>query len=246
MKISYNYLTDPSTQVAIDAFQIIDENGDGYLQKEEVVAAFDLMKENGLDLDAGKTTVELAEAMMKEVDVDGNGVIDLDEFVEMMRSNVAGKGGSMSNIVSYNQRMSQLARNVLLAHQKKMENSVIGKDLWMIHPYSNFHIIWDIMVSLLILLTVITMPLSIGWDELNKDFFVMNLIVDLIFLLDVVKNFCTGIIDENDAIIMDKVAVRQNYLVGFFISDFCSSIPLDLIFNIVSKENIEKDCFDQT
>ncbi len=219
--------------MAIDAFKIIDENGDGYLQKEEVIAAIEMMKENGLDFDAKKTTSELAEVMMREVDIDGNGVIDIDEFVEMMRSNVS-LNGSTSSLISYNQRMSQLARNVLLAHQKKMENSVIGEDLWMIHPFSNGHIIWDIMVSLLILLTVITMPLSIGWEEFNEDFFAMNLLVDIIFLLDVVKNFCTGIIDENDAIIMDKSVVRRNYLSGFFLSDFCSSIPLDLIFKIVS------------
>lgn len=227
-----------SLQLAIDAFKVIDENGDGYLQKEEVVAAIEMMKENGLDFDSSKSTLELAEAMMKEVDMDGNGVIDIDEFVEMMRSNV-GKDSSVRNLISYNQRMSQLARNVLLAHQKKMENSVIGEDLWLIHPFSNFHIVWDITVSLLILLTVITMPLSIGWDELNKDFFVMNLMVDFIFLADVVKNFCTGIVDENDAVIMDKRVVRRNYLLGFFTSDFCSSIPLDLIFKIVSEKNFQ-------
>jgi hypothetical protein len=89
-------------------------------------------------------------------------------------------------------------------------------------------------MSLLIVLTVITMPLSIGWDELNRDFFVMNLIVDIIFLFDVVKNFCTGIVDENDAIIMDKRIVWRQYLTGFFITDLCSSIPLDLFLRAVS------------
>lgn len=196
------------------------------------------MTENGIEFGAaGKTSIELAESMMKEVDIDGNGVIDIDEFVEMMKSNVAEKG-NIGNLASYNQRMSQLARNVLLAHQKKMENSVIGKDLWMIHPFSNFHVVWDITISMLILLTVVTMPLSIGWDELNKDFFAMNLTIDFIFLLDVVKNFCTGIVDENDAVIMDKRIVRRNYLVGFFISDFFSSIPLDLIFSMVSRKGL--------
>lgn len=194
-----------------------------------------MMKDNGLEFgDSNKSTLELAETMMKEVDMDGNGVIDIDEFVEMMRSNVSGKDSSMRNLATYNQRMSQLARNVLLAHQKKMENSVIGNDMWMIHPFSNFHLVWDIAVSLLILVTVITMPLSIGWDELNKDFFIMNVMVDFIFLADVVKNFCTGIVDENEAVIMDKIIVRRNYFLGFFVSDFCSSIPLDLILKLVS------------
>ena len=233
---------------ARDAFRIIDVNGDGYLQKEEVIRAISTMQDENSDVDfaEGGDPTEMASKMMAEVDTDGDGQIDMDEFVEMMRKGqMQGSGGSGGGggdgkdgrgpagvgglSVSYNHRMSQLARNVLLAHQKKIENSVIGDDLWMIHPMSNIHAIWDVLVSLLILLTVITMPLSIGWDELNDAFFAMNLTVDFIFLLDVCKNFCTGFIDENDAVIMDAKVVRRNYLTGFFITDLCSSLPLDLI-----------------
>jgi len=224
-----------SLQVATDAFNIIDENGDGFLQKEEVVAAITMMEENGTHFTTvGNDPTEIAQNMMNEVDIDGDGVIDLDEFIDMMKKNVLGESSTSTSFLSYNHRMSQLARHVLLAHQKKMENSVIGKDLWMIHPFSNLHVSWDIMVSLLIVLTVFTMPLSLGWDELNRDFFGMNLTVDIVFLFDVGKNFCTGIVDENDAVIMDRHIVRRNYLTGFFLTDFCSSIPLDLIFRVVS------------
>ena len=52
-------------------------------------------------------------------------------------------------------------------------------------PLSNFHATWDIIVSLLILLTVITMPFSLGWEEFNEYFFAMNLTVDFVFLFDV-------------------------------------------------------------
>jgi hypothetical protein len=200
-----------------------------------VIAAITMMEENGTHFStAGKDATEIAENMMKEVDIDGDGVIDLDEFIDMMRKNISGETTTSNSFLSYNQRMSQLARHVLLAHQKKVENSVIGRDLWMIHPSSTLHVSWDVMVSLLIVLTVFTMPLSIGWDELNRDFFSMNLTVDIVFLFDVAKNFCTGIVDENDAVIMDRHIVRRNYLTGFFLTDFCSSIPLDLIFRVVS------------
>jgi Ca2+-binding protein (EF-Hand superfamily) len=199
------------------------------------------MEDHGMNFIAcGKDTAEIAENMMKEVDTDGDGLIDIDEFVNMMKKNVS--GDSPNSISSYNNRMSQLARNVLLAHQKKVENSVIGSDYWMIHPHSTLHVSWDIVMSLLIVLTVITMPLSIGWDELNRDFFVMNLIVDVLFLFDVVKNFCTGIVDENDAVIMDKRIVWRKYLTGFFITDLCSSIPLDLFFRMVSFSGICIKC----
>lgn len=219
-------------QTAREAFNIIDENSDGFLQKEEVVRAVEMMNEHGeMDLD-GMTPVQLAEKMMKEVDIDGDGQIDIEEFTEMMKQSSTDKSGTIQN----NHRMSQLAKNVLIAHQKKIENSTIGRDTWLIHPLSNFHATWDLLVSLLILLTVVTMPLSLGWEDINEDFFAMNLIVDFIFLLDVCKNFCTGFEDENEAIIMDASLVRRNYLTGFFATDFCSSIPLDLILKSVSND----------
>ena len=133
----------------------------------------------------GQTTLRMAEKMMMdEVDVDGDGQIDMDEFTEMMKKTSTSLG-TAGDISSYNQRMSQLAKNVLIAHQKKIENSVVGSDMWLVHPLSNFHATWDIIVSLLILLTVITMPLSLGWEELNEFFFAMNLTVDFVFLFNV-------------------------------------------------------------
>ena len=217
---------------AREAFRIIDENGDGFLQKEEVVRAIEMMVDHGEMGLEDMTASDLAQKMMNEVDIDGDGQIDMDEFTEMMRRNSNGLG--RTGALTYNHRMSQLAQNVLVAHQKKLENSTIGEDTWMIHPLSNVHAAWDIVVSLLILLTVVTMPLALGWEELNDYFFGMNLTVDFIFLLDVCKNFCTGYMDENEAIIMNAVRVRRNYLTGFFVTDFCSSIPLDLILKAVS------------
>ena len=195
-----------------------------------------MMNEHGgMSLD-GLSAEELGDKMMAEVDTDGDGMIDMNEFTEMMRKTSADEG--KQGATNFNHRMSQLAKTVLIAHQKKIETSVIGEDMWLIHPLRNTHATWDIIISILILLTVITMPLSLGWEELNELFFGMNLAVDLIFLLDVCKNFCTGYVDENDAIIMDAKLVRRNYLTGFFITDFCSSIPLDLILKAAGVDSV--------
>jgi len=215
-------------QMASEAFKLIDVNGDGFLQKEEVLNAIKEMQKNA-GIEHKINSLAMAEAMICEVDKDGDGQIDILEFIEMMKRD----NEITSKVSKQNHRMSQLARDVLMAHQKKIESSVIGNDLWMMNPQKSFHACWDIVVSVLILITVMTMPLSLGWEILNERFFVMNLLFDMIFLLDVCKNFCTGIVDENDALIMDFRIVRNNYLTGFFITDFCSSIPLDLIFKAI-------------
>ena len=61
--------------------------------------------------------------------------------------------------------------------------------------------------------------------------------VDILFILNTVKKFFTGIVDENDTIIMDRKIIMRSYIMGFFISDVCSSIPLDLIFRWARVDN---------
>ena len=216
--------------MAKDAFNLIDVNSDGYLQREEVIAAIEKIKESG-SMNANVDAAEMADSMMKEVDVDGDGQIDIDEFLDMMRRSAPGQANG--NMMSHNNRMSQLARNVLLAHQKKIENSVIGNDMWMVHPLSHTHAIWDILVSIIILLTVVTMPFALGWEELDKALYPMTLTIDILFGVDVIKNFNTGFIDDNDAIIMDASIVRWRYFTGFFATDFFSCLPYNLFLNAV-------------
>ena len=107
----------------------------------------------------------------------------------------------------------------------------------MIHPFRSSHIVWDMIILILTLLMVITMPLSIGWETLNEEFFGYNLMVDILFILNIVKTFFTGIVDENNTIIMDRKIVMRSYIMGFFISDVCSSITLDLIFRWARVDN---------
>ena len=94
---------------ARDAFRIIDVNGDGYLQKEEVIRAISTMQDENNDVDfaEGGDPAEMANKMMAEVDIDGDGQIDMDEFVEMMRKGqqqthgaggANGKGGRAAGV----------------------------------------------------------------------------------------------------------------------------------------------------
>jgi CRP-like cAMP-binding protein len=217
--------------MAREAFKLIDVNGDGFLQKDEVLQALKNMNKQGVSL--VPATMEAVDKMMGEIDADGDGQIDMDEFVEMMKNapklgqrGTLDGGGGLGNALGGG-RMSVLARNVLLAHErhKEMENTIGHSRL--IHPHDWKHASWDVLMSVLIMVTVVTMPLSLGWECVNEKLFILNSVVDGLFLCDVVKNFNTGYIDENESIVMDRKRVYSNYLFGYFMIDLLSSFPID-------------------
>ena len=54
--------------------------------KREVVAAMKMIEKNGTTfIRNGKDHLEMAREMMNVVDVDGNGLIDINEFIDMMK-----------------------------------------------------------------------------------------------------------------------------------------------------------------
>lgn len=220
----------------------MDENNDGYLQRNEVFLAIAKMKKQNVTFHDNHVSdpARFVDGLMSEVDMDGDGQIDHDEFMEMMSKGLFsgsnnGGGDGFSN-AAHNKlhKISQFARNVFLSHQQRIESNTIGDDMWLIHPLSKFHFSWDVLVSLLILAMLITLPLSLGWEHLNDDFFILTLVFDMVFVADMCKTFFTGYIDVNDAIVMDAKAVRMNYLSGYFLPDFLGSFPYDLTFKIVS------------
>lgn len=78
-------------------FDIIDKDSSGFLDKEEVLYATQIMVEHGLiDLDGSSATC-YAEKLIREFDANCDGVIDLNEFKEMMR--LTAKKGLNTNAV---------------------------------------------------------------------------------------------------------------------------------------------------
>ena len=85
----------------------------------------------------------------------------------------------------------------------------------------------DFFVTLLLLTTVVTMPLVIGWAHIAKEMFAFNFMMDMIFGLDILKNFCTGYVEESSGnIIMDRKMIVATYLETWFLIDLVSMLPI--------------------
>ncbi|XP_053866900.1 potassium/sodium hyperpolarization-activated cyclic nucleotide-gated channel 3 isoform X3 [Malaclemys terrapin pileata] len=110
---------------------------------------------------------------------------------------------------------------------------------WIIHPYSDFRFYWDLIMLLLMVGNLIILPVGITFfkDENTPPWIVFNVLSDTFFLADLVLNFRTGIVvEDNTEIILDPHTIKMKYLKSWFLVDFISSIPVDYIFLIVDLE----------
>lgn len=119
--------------------------------------------------------------------------------------------------------------------------------------YSPFKAVWDWIVLLLVVYTAIFTPFTVAF-LLNEDekraklnqhastrifkasrqrgadpFVIVDLIVDLMFLLDIFINFRTTFVSKEGEAVYDPMIIAKNYLRGWFLIDACSAMPYDLI-----------------
>ncbi|KAG8519219.1 Potassium/sodium hyperpolarization-activated cyclic nucleotide-gated channel 2, partial [Galemys pyrenaicus] len=129
----------------------------------------------------------------------------------------------------------------MFGSQKAVEREqerVKSAGAWIIHPYSDFRFYWDFTMLLFMVGNLIIIPVGITFfkDETTAPWIVFNVVSDTFFLLDLVLNFRTGIvIEDNTEIILDPEKIKKKYLRTWFVVDFVSSIPVDYIFLIVEK-----------
>lgn len=103
-------------------------------------------------------------------------------------------------------------------------------------PLSLARFYWDLTMLLLMVGNLIIIPVGITFfkDENTTPWIVFNVVSDTFFLIDLVLNFRTGIVvEDNTEIILDPQRIKMKYLKSWFVVDFISSIPVDYIFLIV-------------
>uniref|UniRef100_A0A8C8RRA6 Hyperpolarization activated cyclic nucleotide gated potassium and sodium channel 2 n=1 Tax=Pelusios castaneus TaxID=367368 RepID=A0A8C8RRA6_9SAUR len=129
----------------------------------------------------------------------------------------------------------------MFGSQKAVEREqerVKSAGAWIIHPYSDFRFYWDFTMLLFMVGNLIIIPVGITFfkEETTAPWIVFNVVSDTFFLMDLVLNFRTGIvIEDNTDIILDPERIKKKYLKTWFVVDFVSSIPVDYIFLIVEK-----------
>ncbi|XP_051552745.1 potassium voltage-gated channel subfamily H member 6-like isoform X2 [Myxocyprinus asiaticus] len=122
----------------------------------------------------------------------------------------------------------------------KLQASRIHK--WTILHYSPFKAVWDWVILLLVIYTAIFTPYSAAFllsDEEEaamqdcgyscSPLNVVDLIVDIMFVVDIVINFRTTYVNSNDEVVSQPGRIAVHYFKGWFLIDMVAAIPFDLL-----------------
>uniref|UniRef100_A0A673G8B0 Voltage-gated inwardly rectifying potassium channel KCNH2 n=1 Tax=Sinocyclocheilus rhinocerous TaxID=307959 RepID=A0A673G8B0_9TELE len=113
---------------------------------------------------------------------------------------------------------------------------------WTILHYSPFKAVWDWVILLLVIYTAIVTPYSAAFllsDEEEaamqrcgyscSPLNVVDLMVDIMFVVDIVINFRTTYVNSNDEVVSQPGRIAIHYFKGWFLIDMVAAIPFDLL-----------------
>ncbi|XP_076044307.1 uncharacterized protein LOC143027138 [Oratosquilla oratoria] len=122
----------------------------------------------------------------------------------------------------------------------KLQSPRIHK--WTILHYSPFKAVWDWIILLLVIYTAIFTPYVAAFllneeatrrknhqDPYDDPIVIIDLLVDIMFMVDIVINFRTTYVNHNDEVVSHPAKIALHYLRGWFIIDVVAAIPFDLL-----------------
>ena len=125
-------------------------------------------------------------------------------------------------------RKSLLAQDPLRYQREKLRKEGSWCLIGEFHPARQT---WDLVSSVLILISIIQAPLDIGFGAFiddNRVLFAIDLFGDVFFLADVLLNFFTTYSDNGNEVRSAR-KIWSRYLRGWFLIDVPASIPFSLL-----------------
>ena len=92
---------------------------------------------------------------------------------------------------------------------------------------------WDLWMTLVLLITCLVTPLNIAFstDEDSITVVVLDMIVDILFGIDIIIIFNTAYYDQDVELIDNRKDIAKYYVTGWFTVDVLAIIPFDRIMN---------------
>mmetsp|Transcript_61907 Transcript_61907/g.195632 ORF Transcript_61907/g.195632 Transcript_61907/m.195632 type:complete len:419 (-) Transcript_61907:62-1318(-) len=113
---------------------------------------------------------------------------------------------------------------------RRVGSSTSGLTGSFFNPRSKFFHRWDVLIAVLLLYTSTVTPFEVSFLETNLGvLFMINRVVDVLFVVDMFWNFNLPIQDKNGEWKTNKGYIGKRYMQGWFTLDLISILPYDII-----------------
>lgn len=125
---------------------------------------------------------------------------------------------------------------------------------WTILHYSPFKAVWDWLILLLVIYTAIFTPYSAAFllneqeEEKTREcgyscnpLNIVDLIVDIMFIIDIIINFRTTYVNINDEVVSHPAKIAIHYFKGWFLIDMVAAIPFDLLIYRTGSDEVSSN-----
>ncbi|XP_072298809.1 potassium voltage-gated channel subfamily H member 6a [Eucyclogobius newberryi] len=161
-------------------------------------------------------------------------------------SKITGRTQNVTEKVTHVTQVLSLGADVLPEY--KLQAPRIHR--WTVLHYSPFKAVWDWLILLLVIYTAVFTPYSAAFllNEVEEQrrrvcgytcnpLNVVDLVVDVMFIVDIIINFRTTYVNHNDEVVSAPGRIATHYFKGWFLIDIVAAIPFDLlIFQSGSEE----------
>ncbi|XP_055885138.1 potassium voltage-gated channel subfamily H member 6-like isoform X4 [Biomphalaria glabrata] len=158
------------------------------------------------------------------------------------------RGIIMPNVANMKQNVSDKVAQVLslgaeVLPEYKLQSQRIHR-FTLLH-YSPFKAVWDWIILLLVIYTAIFTPYAAAFllseekkqnersasihERYSEPLTIIDLIVDIMFIIDIFINFRTTYVNKNDEVVSHPGKIAVHYFKGWFLIDVVAAIPFDLL-----------------
>eukprot|EP00929_Paragymnodinium_shiwhaense_P118954 TRINITY_DN9084_c0_g1_i2.p1 TRINITY_DN9084_c0_g1~~TRINITY_DN9084_c0_g1_i2.p1 ORF type:complete len:873 (-),score=228.69 TRINITY_DN9084_c0_g1_i2:96-2714(-) len=214
-----------------DAFDELDEDGNGQLDRQELRAAFLMIGQEEA----------LSGPLLKAADLDHDGMINRNEWMTVIDDMLVGESPELVKEFAVSMAKFQEMNNQTSICLRKMKKH---QAYCILREKSFGRVMWDTLMAFLLFYLCIFLPLMIGFGTENVNeqaksagsdiawWRIMNVLdeaVNWLFIVDMLINFRTTFFTKDGREVFDSIKVAKHYMKTWFFIDLLSSLPIELI-----------------
>lgn len=166
----------------------------------------------------------------------------------MKMSSKMKKNNKVAVDTDYNEGQSKNTEGDSLSSSRQKKKPRFCSKQGLIHWYKNMDLFisesgsfkenWDFLIMIFACWNVFMLPISIAFNTESNILDWINYVVDISFIVDILVNFRTTILDEDSGeVIKDSLIIAKEYMKGRFTVDILSSLPFDYIAYVSAFNN---------